>query len=196
MKKRILSMIGVCVLGASVANAGAIQWTSGDLATDAEVGTSLQAGMLVAMYQDVNEDNSGTWYNMLRLDSGGVVTSTDLTKDDIFIGFTTTLVNPFSTLLLLDTQSDIDVQPNGANVYSVIFDAGTMLGATNFVVADSTPFDVGSGGAGEPPVTTVSYSLGTTITGDWQAVPEPAVASLILIFGGSMLVGRRVFSWG
>ncbi len=187
----------VILLAGSISNAGVISWSSSNLGADAEVGASLQAGWLVAMYRDVNENNSGSgsWFNDLRVDNSGVVTSSGLTADDVFLGFTTTLINPISSVITLAPGSEINVQPNGADVYSVIFDAADMGAASFFAVVDSNPFDVGSGGVGSPPNLPVSYSLGNNIAGDFQAIPEPTAAALLGVFGSSMLVvGRRLFS--
>ena len=194
MKKAMILLLSL-VFSGSMANAGTVGWTSGDLATDVEIGASLEAGWLVAMYRDVNKDNlgSGDWFNELRLDNSGSVTSGGLTGDDVFLAFTTTLVNPFSTLMTLQTQPDLNVQPDGANVYTVIFDATSMALATSFVVVDATPFDIGAGGTGEPPLPPIAYSAGSSIAGDYQVIPEPAVAALLGIFGGGLLVARRLF---
>jgi hypothetical protein len=186
--KKIPNLLVIFLLTAAITNASLVNWTSTDLSSDPEVGAALQAGWLVALYQDVNEDNSGasSWYNELRLDGSGGVTSSGVTSDDIFLGYTSSL-EFFIAWIQLKTVTNVDVDDN-IDVYTVIFDQTTMGAASSFVVADANPYDVG---ANDP---AVDYNLGSSIAGEFQAIPEPAVASFILIFGGGLLVSRRLFS--
>jgi hypothetical protein len=170
----------------SVAQASLINWTSDFISNDPEVGASFQAGWLVLMYQDVNGDNAGNWNNELRLASDGSVTSTGVTSDDIKLSYETTVVNPFLTVMTLNTVPNVSVADD-IHVYTVIIDASTLVGAANLIVADTSPFDVGQ----HDPA--VDYNIGSDLAGNWQAIPEPAVASFIMIFGGGLLFSRRIF---
>lgn len=181
----------VCVCGlfvSSIASASLIDWASTQLSNDPEVGASLQDGWLVRMYVDTSKDNTGSWYNDLRLDGTGGVTSTGLTSDDQFIGEFGEL-DYFIAWVQLNPKTNINVADN-SHVYSVIFNAATIGSATQFVVADSSPFDVG---VHDP---AIAYDLGSSIAGDYQAIPEPTVMALIGVFGGGLMVVRRFFSMG
>ena len=186
MKKILIVLLGFLLMG-SIANASLINWTSTQLSNDPDVGSLLQAGWLVAMYQDVNEDNgnSGNWFNELRLDNSGVVTSLGWTSDDILLTPVTSL-EYFIAWTQVKTVTNVSVTDN-IDVYTVVFNKNNMGSATEFVVADASPFDVGV----HDPAT--DYNLGSSIAGSFQAIPEPAVAGLLGIFGGGMLITRRIF---
>lgn len=188
--KIYVSIVSVLLM-ASSSMAGLVDWSAGNLATNS-AGITLQDGWLVAMYRDVSENNatSGSWYDELRLTTDGTVTSTGVTSDDLFLGFTTTVAVVFpgpTGLTSIDTLPNQNIGDN-YDVYTVIFNAADMLTATQFVVADSAPQDIGSVAA---PDTPFQYSI-SDISGTMQAIPEPAVATLISLFGGGMLFGRRI----
>lgn len=87
---------------------------------------------------------------------------------------------------------------NGLSVKSVIYNAPTkqeaglfaeftFVGAMTWsdVPAPPATFNYNAGG--------VTAVLGTG-AGQWQAIPEPAVVSLIAIFGSGLFAGRRFFA--
>ena len=87
---------------------------------------------------------------------------------------------------------------NGLDVRSVIYDAVNKEDADLFAEFSNignlswstTPAPPGSFSynAGE-----VTATLGSN-PGQWQAIPEPTVAAFIGVFGGGMLIARRLFS--
>lgn len=88
----------------------------------------------------------------------------------------------------------------GLSVKTVIYNSNVKSNAT--LKAEFTSQHTFTTWGDPPPASVADYYAGGvtpvlgTDPGQWQAVPEPAVASFILIFGGSMLIGRRFFSWG
>ena len=90
---------------------------------------------------------------------------------------------------------------NGLTVKTVIYDAPMKENAGLFAeFTQQTTFFWST----EPaPPGAVTYNagivsstydpLGQGIPGQWQAIPEPAVAGLLGIFGGGMLITRRIF---
>ena len=86
---------------------------------------------------------------------------------------------------------------NGLNVRTVIFDAPTKEAAGMF--AEFTLIGNLSWGIDPAPPGTFIYNAGGVTAelgsapGQWQAIPEPAVAALLGIFGGGLLVARRLF---
>ena len=193
MIKKVTSILFAVIFAGSISHAGLVDWSAGDAMGD-PVAATFQTGWLVAIYQDVNEDNSGSgsWFNELRLDNSGVVTSLGLTADDVFLGFTTTVMAPGSFVTITPSDFGPSGLADNIDVYSVVFDAADMGSALNFVVTDLSPFDVG---AVQAPNTPVQYfAFGDSIAGDYQAIPEPTVAAFIGVFGGGMLIARRLFS--
>ena len=189
MKKLMFFLL---VVVEASANASLINWTSKQLSYDPEVGSSLQNGWLVALYQDVDGNNasSSTWYNELRINNDGTVTSTGVTANDVFLGITSVLEpDPVdgTSWTQLKTKANVSVTDN-IYVYSVILNSSTMEGATASLVADEKPFNVG---ANDP---AVDYNLEDSIAGDYQAVPEPAVGGLIVTFGAGLVLVRRRLS--
>lgn len=83
----------------------------------------------------------------------------------------------------------------GITVKTVIYDASTTNAASYFAEFDNQYVISWIDNPG-PPSTIPDYFAGGVSQGDWQAVPEPAVAGLIGIFGGGMLVVRRFFLMG
>lgn len=187
MNKWIL-MMAVAALAVG-SNAGLVNWYADNLESD-PVGATLQSGWLVAMYRDVgtNNNSSATWYNDLRLDENGLATSSGVTAEDALLAYTTAIFVD-TGLVTFSPKLSQDIQPDNAEIYSVIFNATSITGATEFVVVDSTTFNVGAVSAPSAPL---DYNT-TSIAGGWQAIPEPAVASLIGLFGVGTLFGRRIF---
>lgn len=179
-------------MSSMLAHASFVVWNSDNLLDSAAGKVSASSdGWLVAMYRDTNGDNDGTWYNDLSLDLDGEVASTSgVTQDDEYLSTYVAYLsyNPSGTSgeeLQFGASPSV---PDNIDVYTVIFNASSVGigGASQFVVADSATFNTGSG------VTPIPYDV-SGIAGDWQAIPEPAVASFIVIFGGGLLVGRRIF---
>ena len=83
-------------------------------------------------------------------------------------------------------MTDID---NDTRIYTVLYDGATIAEANQFIVADTATYDTGID-------ETKPYNIGTFDSDQqWQTIiPEPAVASLICIFGGGLLIKRRIFN--
>jgi hypothetical protein len=191
MRKLFLIVIAT-MTGSIVAHASFVVWSSDNLLTSAAGKVSATSdGWLVAMYQDTNGDNAGAWYNELSLSPDGEVASTSgVTQDDAYLSTYVAYLsyNPSgSTGEELQYGTSYGGVTDNADVYTVIYNASSVGLASQFVVADSSPFNVESG-----EITPHFYTV-SGIAGDWQAIPEPAVAGLIVIFGGGMLIGRRIF---
>lgn len=82
---------------------------------------------------------------------------------------------------------------NGSTFKTVVYDASTAAAANYTADFSVTPQLSWSWSSPSPP-TDVDYLAGGVSQGDWQAIPEPAVAGLIGLFGGGMLLYRRLFS--
>jgi len=79
---------------------------------------------------------------------------------------------------------------NGKTVKSVIYNSDSKASATAFAVfSKQYTFSWGS----PPPPSITDYYAGVVNSSDWQAVPEPAVAGLIAIFGTGSIFARRIF---
>ncbi len=89
---------------------------------------------------------------------------------------------------------------NGLTVKSIIYNAPTKKDATLF--AEFTQQTTLSWDTDPAPPGTVEYNAGVVTAslgsnpGEWQAIPEPAVGGLIVIFGTGMIVARRMFTKG
>ncbi len=186
MKKKYILM--VAIIANSISFAGDFSWSSVNLWGNLD-GVTAVDGWLAAIYQDVDEDNtSGTWYNTLSVNSlGSVVSSDSITADDTLLSIYTTLNVPFSgvaSLNSIDTNATDNI-----NVYTLLFNATSIASATQFIVLDSTSFDIG---AVSSPSTPTDYVAPAPL-GSWQqVVPEPAT---FLLFGmgamGAWLVRRK-----
>lgn len=177
--KKIICGLCIVVMGLT-ASATQLNWNyNGNLAT--VDGVSIQMGWSVILFEDVNGNNSGSWYNSLIINNSAIVTSTaDGTGDDVMSTMYTSITG-FDTPFTLRTFSNSSQSiAAGKNVYTVLFDSDSIATADNFIVFDSTPFLVPA--AGEPPQVQ-SYEL-SSVTGSWQAVPEPATAMLLALGGG------------
>lgn len=190
--KKFFLVISAFLVSSMLAHASFVVWSSDNLLTSAAGKVSASSdGWLVAMYQDTNGDNDGAWYNELSLGLDGEVASiSGVTQDDAYLSTYVAYLsyNPSGTSgeeLQFGAAPSV---PDDIDVYTVIFNASSvgLGGASQFVVADSATFNTGSG------FTPIPYDV-SGIAGDWQAIPEPAVAGLIVIFGGGLLVGRRIF---
>ncbi len=178
------------VITSSLANAGFVAWSGGNYNTSVD-GVALQEGWVVALYKDSGKNNTGQWFNDLQLNQDGTVSISggSGTSDDQLLGlvnYTAMLVNP--VLTFYNFSKTVQVEDN-VDIYTVLFDSSDVTMASQYIVADSAPTDSGAGDTGSP----VSYNIGDTFSGTWQAIPEPAVASFIAIFGGGMLFARRIF---
>ena len=82
---------------------------------------------------------------------------------------------------------------SGLTVFSVIFNASTIGGATEYAIIDGvigtrTPFMVGT--YDNLSANTTEYNTGGTVAGDWVAIPEPSTYAMILC-GAGLLAYRR-----
>ena len=196
MRKKWLLGAGLVCIGCLSALADVtIDWTATDLSSDPEVGALLQDGWVVGLYLDQNSDNAGTtWYDQLALDSNGdVVSASGPTSDDLFLQVTTTLVDIGGGDITINSVNNAKTLPDSSKVYTVFFNASSIAAATEIAVTGydghpDTPFDIGTPG----PVNT-EYNVGNEIQSNFYAIPEPAVAGLIGIFGTGLIAVRRVF---
>lgn len=193
MKKRVILSLTLALM-TSISHAGFVTWSGGNYGASVK-GVTLAEDWLVVLYKDAGKDNAGEWFNeLILLQDGSVGSSSGVTANDEVIDVLThyaALAKPIPTFDLYNFSKAVSVE-DSVDIYTVLFNSSTLGGATSFIVAEPTPVDSGVGGVGTP----VNYNLGTTFSGNWQAVPEPAVASLIAIFGGGLLVSRRIFSKG
>jgi hypothetical protein len=102
-------------------------------------------------------------------------------------------VEPFADHVTIDSVNNATNLPDNSLVYTVIFNASSIASATEIAVTGydgdpASPFDIGTPG----PVNT-EYNVGEEIQSNFYAIPEPAVASLIGVFGMGLIAGRRLF---
>ena len=192
--KLIITSLVVAIL-ALVASAETIRYDFGADLTTID-GVSVQEGWMIRLYQDVNNNNGGSWYNSLVLDTSGAVSGIN---DDIFVGSATgtTVVSlsiygglygpPTSGVTFQGTDSDT---VGVGRYYGILFDSDAISTASNFVVLDQSTTAVfsGDGTIGQA----ASYAIGSTGFGTWQAVPEPATFLLFAMGGfGAWLIRRK-----
>ncbi len=95
---------------------------------------------------------------------------------------------------------ETDAGWNGLNVKTVIFDSNTKETA-GFFAEFSIPTTLSWVDTTPPaPPASLNYDAGEVTAvlgsgpGQWQAIPEPTVAAFIGVFGGGLIVTRRLFS--
>ena len=121
------------------------------------------------------------------------VTGDDQVMDYAWIGKG---LPPLNNAGMFTTTFDNNTEPNGSLYYIRAWESPSSLAGTGNVpmidtyYGNSTLFTVM--GNGEPPG--VDTFKNTTTFDTTIAIPEPAAAALLGIFGSSMLVGRRLFS--
>ncbi|MBN2163665.1 MAG: hypothetical protein JXR25_03530 [Pontiellaceae bacterium] len=187
MKKIRSWIVTGCLAAAMTAQAGYITWSG--LTASPLKDVALSEGWLLVLYEDVGKDNAGTWYNELKLDATGWVTSTSgsTINDAILNTFVVPIGEAFPGVFTFNAS----IQPDdNINIYSVLFNTSDFVlnPPSQFIVADTDPVNSGAGGSGSP----VNYTI-NSFAGDWQAIPEPAVASLIGVAGIGFLFTRRLF---
>ncbi len=169
--KTKLSIIIALLIGMS-ASATTISWNSADLTGQI---TGVQAGWIVALYEDVDKDG---W------DATSILFSTGATdSDDTLLNVTTFLSSGKAGTIWGDSFS----APSGDmatsdNLVSVVFNAATIAGATEYWYTSAFTTINGTTGAGG------SYQLpGSDILDTYttiSVVPEPATAMLLALGGG------------
>ena len=124
MKK--LMVIGVAALVAAGSYADTVNWNyTGNLAADLSSPAG-QAGWLVQMYQDVNNDSV---LGSLAFDTAagdGTWTDANGGSDDVLLGITTFTADSKGSPPI--TWAALPSVPNNANVYTVIFNQATVGG--------------------------------------------------------------------
>lgn len=178
------TMVAMLVVSATVSSAAmAITWGyGGDLNADAGITTE---GWLVQMFHDVTGD--GITLDITR--PGGVTT----------IGGGDALLTGISSSTLTDARSGnmqwgdvVNVDNSFANefVYTVIFNASDISSASQYIVIDSSTYQLPNADVGG------TYSLSATAeTSTWQPVPEPGSIALMLV-GIAAIGARRKFKRG
>ena len=178
MKKVIVGLVVAAI--ASVASAELINWAPSALLT--VEGTVVEAGWVIQMFQDVNSDNTGTWYDELVLDNSGLSTT-----DDILFGASTLSMDAGGGNVVISTLANVSVDA-GNNLYSVIFNSADMATATAYAVFESTPYVVSAGSGVSLPNGTMGVGAAA---GSWQAIPEPATVGLMGVAGLGLFLARK-----
>jgi hypothetical protein len=189
MKKTIVAML----VGAAVsANAGLVTWSGGAFSADPQA-VEFSAGNLVLMFQDVGNDNAAGWQNdgtfKLNLVGDAVGSGSMGQINDVYLGFSTTVLNPAGTIKLFAGKAGLAV-PNSIKIYSIVFNAAAVADATVGYVTDATTFDSGTVVA---PGTPLAYNAtGGQIFGTQNvAIPEPATFGLMAIAGLGLFLARK-----
>ena len=159
MKKIIITAL---IAGAISSQAALINWsgalTSGTASYQVD-SVTLEANWYVGLYQ----------LDTLAIDTG------NLTSDLIYN--TTIGINdqpptvPPAHYVRIDPLSNLNVTDN-VNVFTVIFDNADINLAENYFIVDDAVWNVGND------ANPVSYNPIGTMSGSWQAVPEPATIGL------------------
>jgi len=179
MRSFLVSLVVGTVLIASgiTVDAGTITW-----GYTADLGGSYSEGWLVELWEDVDKDNTGgSWYDSVSIwndhTSGG---------DDIFREpNTAALVSGKGGVYWGDSFSfgtGGDLKTNDW-VFSVIYNAATFAGATQYQVVDTTPYAL--------PINDIDadYRIGS-VAGQWHnIIPEPGTLTLLGL--GLLTVGIR-----
>ena len=177
MKKLVIMAAGFIMLTASTQAVNVASW---DYTVD--LGAGYSSAWLVQMYQDVGANSD---LSLLAFDTSaadGTFLSVGNGDDDVLLGVTTALALSKGGIPPL-TWSITNVDPGAAGiwVYSVIFNAASIGGATLGRIIDSSTWTVAAEG---------SYSQ-NSVNQNWQAVPEPATALLFGIGGMGAFIVRR-----
>jgi len=176
MKKLITTALLTVIVTLSASAALTINWNYAANLVDWD--SSIQDGWLVQMYRD---DGSATDLSLLAFDTtaadgswldNGAEGHTDTLLGGALVG--ATAGTPGVYVAFSYSGIDASVAEN-SDVYTVIFNASTIAGASQGVILDSSVEGLGSG--------TDTYSIGS-VNGSWQAVPEPATAMLLALGGG------------
>lgn len=149
---------------------------------------TIQAGWLVQMYQDVNGDTAvnnitDLYSNMVK----GSPTGGNSTDDVLLGGFTASLLTNAKDGFI---QWGVEIPAAnwatlyGQKVYSVIYNANTISGASSGVVVDVSSTLLGSA---DP----FLYKQ-SSVNNNWVAVPEPATFMLVVLGGGLSWIIRRM----
>jgi hypothetical protein len=158
--------------------AGTITWGSADL----EAGYT--SGWLVALYEDVSKDG----WDATSISSTGLTDS-----DDAYLGETALLDVGKSSFWIDSFSAPAGSLALGDRVYSVLFNASTMVAATQYKVTTMTDGLYAGGGNAwfELPSSDIDATYTTTTMSTWQAVPEPATFLLFGIGGIGAWIIRR-----
>lgn len=102
---------------------------------------------------------------------------------------------------LITPPGDVPEGWNGLSVKTIICSAPVKSNTTlyaKFTLRTDLIWDTGLTPSpmdyNEGTVSSTYDPLGQEVAGQWQAIPEPTVAALVGLFGGSMLIGRRLFA--
>jgi hypothetical protein len=172
MKKLCLSVaVMACVAASSFA--GTITWGSADL------GGTYSDGWLVELVEDVGLDG---------------ITITTLFDDHTIVGGDSFISTPITTAIAAGkggtTWGDTFNAPGSSlalsdQVYSVIYNAATFGAATQFIIADASPYTL--------PATDIdaAYTV-TSVSGSWRPItPVPEPGSIILFALGLVTLAAR-----
>jgi hypothetical protein len=172
MKKLVVVILSAAITTCgAVANAGTITWAYSGLGG---LGAGYSDGWLVQLYEDVSKNGFGPGGTVNALNSSlpagngsddaavsGVSTALSVVKGERIWG--SSFTSPNGTLALSD------------HVYTVIFNAATEGAATQYQVADASPYTLPN-----DDLISADY-LTASVANPWQPmVPEPAT---MMLFG-------------
>ena len=144
-------------------------WGSGDLSAFG----GLANNYIVRLYEDVGVNNDFGVSDALDFDDAWTGDETVLVVGKAGTTYGSSFIWPGGSLA------------QGDDVFTVIFNATTIGAATQYVIVDSATFDLPDplGGPG-------NYVL-TSVSGTWQAIPEPTTLALLGIGIGTAAAARR-----
>jgi hypothetical protein len=151
---------------------------------------TVSAGWLVQMYHDVDADTDVS--GIFQFDQDGTPFGTNVSDDVLLSSFTTNVVSGKNGVMnwLVSYGAVQWAELSEQNVYTVIFDAETILDANRAVVVDASSTTLPEL-VTQPAVIPREYYL-TTVNNNWvDVIPEPTTMALLLTGIGGLFGLRR-----